>query len=126
MTYTYKIIGGTNDEQVIAKIRLAIDDTVEDKGPRPDARNFSDEEILSVYADEGDSTDRAVANMLEKLSSAWARAPRTMFGSLIDPTRISRDYREQAMVLRQQYGYGASGAAAGFSLPMTNEEPSTS
>lgn len=124
MTFTYKISSADNDELIIARARLAINDQSEDKGPRPDGTNFSDEEILSVYTDEGSDEGRVQARLLEILSGAWAGTQKTMFGSLIDPTRTSRDYAAAAMKLREQHGYG-SGAAAGFSIQMTNPEPAT-
>jgi hypothetical protein len=120
MTFSYHIDHTTQATQDVAKIRLAIGDTVEDEGPRPDGSNFSDEEITSIITDEGGDLGRAQAAMHEILSGAWASAPKTMFGSLIDPTRVSRDHMSRAKILRGQYGYAT--AAAGFSVQMVNPE----
>jgi hypothetical protein len=123
MAFTYFLSSTDSDIQVVSRIRLGIGDHKKAAGPQPDATNYQDDEILQIYADEGNDENRAMARLLEILATLWAGAPKTMFGSLIDPTRISRDYAMRAEKLRTQYGYG-QGATGGFSVQMTNPEPS--
>jgi hypothetical protein len=123
MAFSYDLANADNNIKIVSRIRLGIGDHVEDSGPQPDATNYQDEEILQIYDDEGSDESRTQARLLEMLAVTWATAPKTMFGSLIDPTRISRDLAARAEMLRTQHGYG-QGATGGFSVQMTNPEPS--
>ncbi len=52
------------------KVRLDIGDTQENTGPRPDKRNFSDEEIAFLLTDEG-SVVGAIGHAFEILAAEW-------------------------------------------------------
>lgn len=66
MAFTYDLT--TNR----GKVRLAIGDTVENAGPRPDKRNFSDTEIDYFVDTETDGNTAASALGFEILASEWA------------------------------------------------------
>lgn len=124
MSFTYKLTSNDGDESIVAKIRLEIGDESEGKGVKPDGENFTDEELLFFYDEEDNNHGRAVAKALEVLSAQWSRAPRTMFGSLVDPRHIAKSFRATARDLRQQHGYTSS-AVGGFSVAMKQYEAET-
>lgn len=64
MAFTYDLT--TN----AGHIRLNIGDTVENTGPRPDKRNFSDAEIAFMYSEEGHVVS-ATAYAFEILAGEW-------------------------------------------------------
>lgn len=53
-------------------VRFNLGDTVENQGPRPDKRNFSDAEIDYLIATETAGTTAATALGFETLASEWA------------------------------------------------------
>jgi hypothetical protein len=65
LAFTYDL---TTDRGVI---RLNLGDTVENAGPRPDKRNFSDAEIDYLLATETAGTTAATALGFEILASEW-------------------------------------------------------
>lgn len=87
------------------KIRLAIGDTEQDKGPWPSGRNFLDAELHHFYAAEGNDIGRAAAAAAETLVRAWASAPREV---VLGPHRTRQDavrhWTEIATELRRQHG----------------------
>jgi hypothetical protein len=95
------------------RVRFQLDDTVYESGPRPQGRNFSDEEISALVDAEG-NWQRAVAAGFEALASAWQRFPSFATDALrLDRTAIADGYREQAAKWRKQYGRrGGVGSAA--------------
>ena len=117
MSFTYKLTSSNANEAIVSNLRLEIGDESENKGVKPDGTNFSDEELLYFYTQENSTHGRAVAKALEVLSAQWSRAPRTMFGSLVDPRHIAKSFRATAHDLRQQHGYTTS-AVGGFSVAM--------
>lgn len=90
------------------RLRLYVDDTVEDSGPLPDAANFSDEELDSIIELEG-TLWRAQAHCLERLANAWFQHP-TFSGDGISISRshIGRNFADQAALLRRKHGYPSS------------------
>lgn len=68
MSFTYSDALSTNRD----KVRLHIGDTVENSGPRPDKRNFSDNEVAFYLLEEDDRVNGAVAYAFEVLASEWA------------------------------------------------------
>lgn len=119
-TITYKLTSNVPYEQAVSRIRLEIGDTVEGEGVKPEGTNFTDDELLYFYTSEGSDIGRASAKACEVLTTMWAKAVKTMFGSLVDPSRVSYNYRKQAEALRAQYGQATS--PAGFSIPMKQVE----
>lgn len=118
MTFSYRLDSAELDESNIAKIRLEVGDTDEERGIKPDASNFSDQEILYIFGEEDDNVGRAAARICEQMATAWSSVPRTMFGSLFDPRAVVRNYMRQADNLRAMYGYTTDTAAGSFSVSM--------
>lgn len=56
----------------IGLVRLKLGDTVEGKGPRPDTRNFSDEEITVALTTSNNMVTAAVAFLQDALANEWA------------------------------------------------------
>ena len=67
MTFTYTPDFTTDRDN----IRLHIGDTQSGKGPRPDKRNFSDEEIAAILSDEDGRRNGAIAGLFEILTAEW-------------------------------------------------------
>lgn len=65
MSFTYSLATDRG------KIRLNLGDTVQNKGPRPDKRNFSDDEIDYFVSSESDNVEAATARGFETLASEW-------------------------------------------------------
>jgi hypothetical protein len=53
------------------KVRLALGDSVDGKGPRPRKTNFSDDEIAYFLTAQGDSINKATAMGLNILGNEW-------------------------------------------------------
>ncbi len=66
MTFSYSDALTTDRD----KVRLRIGDTQRDAGPRPDKRNFSDEEISFLLTDEGNVVG-AIGQAFEVLANEW-------------------------------------------------------
>ena len=93
------------------KIRLRIGDTQRLAGPRPDKRNFSDEELTFILSEESASVNGAIAHVFEILAnewSAWALQEREGEVS-IDAKEVAENFRKQAAIWRSKPG-GASEA----------------
>lgn len=95
--------------------RFSIGDTVIGSGPRPDNRNFSDDEIDRAIEVEGGYWQRAVAALYEILSTEWASrvdvsAGDQSYGRATPTVRFAELAREW----RQRWGYlGTGGDPAG-------------
>lgn len=112
MAFTYDL-SAVGDVLVISKIRLQIGDTREDNGPRSDGSNFSDEELLALYSDEGGHVKRGAAAALEILASEWsAYAGNHKLGPESETFLQAAEYRLQAEKLRDRYGHGDGQATA--------------
>jgi len=118
MTFTYRLDSADLNEANIAKIRLEIGDNDEERGIKPDASNFTDEEILYIFGEEDENVGRAAARICEQMATSWSSVPRTMFGSLFDPRAVVRNYMKQAENLRAIYGHTDDAAAGSFSVGM--------
>lgn len=116
MAFTYDI-AASGEYLTISQIRLEIGDTVEDSGVRPDGRNFSDAELLSIYGDEGDHVGRAAARCCELLAREWGRVPKTTLrGDAIDPSQASVNFAREARELRRAHG---SAGVSSFAVELT-------
>lgn len=102
MAFTYLPSLLTSRDQ----IRLRIGDTVANAGPRPDKRNFADEELAYILADEGDRLNGAIAQAFEILTSEWsAYAINERDDSVqMDATAVANEYRKQANAYRSKPG----------------------
>lgn len=117
MAFTYNLSDTDLDAKHISQIRLEVGDTSQDRGIKPDGTNYTDEEILHIYNNEDEVVGRAAARICEQQATAWSSVPRTMFGSLMDPRHVGRNYMRQAETLRRQYGY-TDARSLPFSIPV--------
>lgn len=115
--FTYRLDSGDQQELIIAKVRLEVGDTSEERGIKPDGSNYSDSEIWYIYNEEDEVVGRAAARICEQQATAWSSVPRTMFGSLFDPRHVGRNFMRLAERLRRQYGY-ADTRSSTFSASM--------
>lgn len=126
MSFNYDLSSSDSNIVLVSKIRLRVGDTIENRGPRPgllSTTNFSDEEILSFYADEGSNRQRAAAGILEALASEWGkRAGFRKTGPESEDGRQAEFYTKEAAKLRDLYGSVEDEAKtekqAGFSIRM--------
>ena len=120
MTFTYRLDSSDTNEVAIAAIRLELGDANPDRGIKPDAENYTDEEIIYVYNQEDQLIGRAAARICEQQATAWSNVPRTMFGSLYDPRAVARNFRFRAAQLRQEHGRTVEGNQA-FAIGVRRE-----
>lgn len=116
MTVTYRLTSADLNEVAIAQIRLEVGDTSEERGIKPDGSNYQDDEIIYIYETEDSNVGRAAARICEQMATAWSSVPRTMFGSLFDPRKITWNFQKQAENLRMQHGI-TSATGTAFSVP---------
>ena len=57
----------------ISIVRFNIGDTVENEGPRPGSRNYSDAEITALLDIYNDSTDAVTSSLFSTLASEWTK-----------------------------------------------------
>jgi hypothetical protein len=105
MAFTYDL---TTDRGVV---RFNIGDTAENAGPRPDKRNFSDEEIDYLISTETDGTTAASALGFETLASEWgAYTLSEREGEVnFDAKEVSDQYFDLANYWRNKPGGGTGG-----------------
>ena len=105
MNYVNAEIVTYNPDQVddeIAKIRLAIGDTTQGNGVRPDSRNFSNGE-LAVFLELAGSWFGAVPLVVQTLSTEFANAGRrALLASDAETVKTAEQYAKIAAELRQQ------------------------
>jgi hypothetical protein len=113
MTFTYSDALTTNRD----KVRLRTGDTQKAAGPRPDKRNFTDEEITFILSDESASVNGAIAQTFEILANEWAAwALDEREGEVeIDAKEVAENFRKQAALWRTKPG-GATEAERSRSL----------
>lgn len=96
-TYDYE----SNAE--VARVRLAIGDTVLDAGVRPEGMNFSDEEISAILRDVNNDTDAAAYVFLKSLANAWGTYVDITVGPRKEAlSHISNHYARRADEVRKQ------------------------
>lgn len=105
MAFTYDL---TTNRGVV---RFNIGDTVENAGPRPDKRNFSDAEIDYLIATETVGTTAASALGFETLASEWgAYTMSEREGEVnFDAKEVSDQFFELANYWRNKPGGGTGG-----------------
>jgi hypothetical protein len=107
MAFTYDL---TTDR---GEVRLNLGDTQENAGPRPDKRNFSDDEIDHFIATETDGNTAATALGFEILASEWTSytiAEREGEVSF-DAKEVADNYLEIASEWRAKPGGGDGGGS---------------
>lgn len=111
----------------LGRLRLAIGDTIADGGPRPERRNYSDEELGVILA-EGATWRAAVPVVLRLLSREWANMADISIGEYSQrygaiAERYMRAAREAEDALsatgQQQSGGFVAGAVNGVALWLT-------
>jgi hypothetical protein len=107
MAFTYDL---TTDPGVV---RFNLGDTVENQGPRPDKRNYSDAEIDYLITTETAGTIAATALGFEILASEWgAYTIEESEGEVdFDAKEVSDQYFSLANYWRSKPGGGTSGGS---------------
>ncbi len=118
--FTYRLNSADTREKAIAQVRLETGDNDIERGIRPNGKNYTDDELWHLYEQEASIIGRAAARICEQMAMAWSSVPRTMFGSLVDPRHISRNYMRHAETLRKQYGF-TDDQSATFSIRMRRD-----
>lgn len=121
--FTYRLNSSDPREAAIAEVRLETGDNDSERGIRPNGKNYHDTEIWFLYEKEDSIIGRVAARICEQMAMAWSSVPRTMFGSLVDPRHIGRNYMRQAETLRKQYGF-TDEQSASFSIRMRRDRTS--
>ena len=113
MAYTYNDALSANRD----KVRFRIGDTVVSKGPRPDNRNFSNDEIAFALSEEDSRVNGAIAHLFEILASEWTSfALSEREGDLtMDAKEVAANFRTQAEIWRKKPG-GADTVERGASI----------
>lgn len=122
MTFTYDKTLSTN----LAKVRFAIQDTVENNGIKPHGVNFEDEEINGVLDTEG-TVGRAVAALFESLATGYSIYADTQIGSRREAlSKIAENFRKRAESQRKEHGYATGNNVISVSsLDEDISQPST-
>lgn len=111
MSFNYDI-SGSGTALTVARVRLDIGDTTSGAGVRVDGGNFSDEEILDLYSQEGSSQPAASARACEVLAREWARKANTTAGPLRkEYASVSASYRALAKDFRETATTGGAAIA---------------
>jgi hypothetical protein len=95
MSFTYDL--STN----VGMVRIALGDSTEGSGVRPDGTNLSDEELTHFLTLEGNDVDRATARACEVLATQWAGYADLTVGPRSEKlSQIAARYAERAKGLR--------------------------
>lgn len=120
MTITFDLSSTDYSGYRLSQFRLLIGDAAEGDGPRPNRRNFQDEELNTFLLLEGDDLNRAVALVFETLAAEWARLAGSYgLGPESETTRQSDTFAARAAAMRATYGYTAQPVveAAAVAMP---------
>lgn len=112
MAVTYDLSHSDATLKATSQVRLWIADTTVSKGPLPGGANFSDEELAFFYDGEGNHVKRTVAAVMEALANAWSQhAGQYRLGPESEAYQQAEQYRAQAKIYRDRYGYTADSTA---------------
>lgn len=119
MAFTYSDALSTDRDN----IRFRVGDTQENKGPRPDKRNFSDAEIASVLSDESTAT-ATVAALFEVLASEWSSFALSEKNDEIwlDAKTTADEYRKRAAEWRSKPGGSSTAQRSGGLIAITRKD----
>lgn len=123
MTFTYTDALTTSRD----KVRLRTGDTQQNAGPRPDKRNFSDEEITFILSEEDSRVNGAIAHTFEILSSEWGaynlseRKGETQF----DAKELADYYAALAKFWRKKPGGASEAELSGGLVTITRTDAYT-
>jgi len=99
----------------VGLVRLKIGDTIVDKGPRPDLRNFSDEEISVAIADASGNVNSAVATLLRALANEWSVVPDSTVGPRKEAfSDVAGNLSKRSDEAEEQAGAQGSSFVVGF------------
>ena len=105
MTVTYDLANLDSTIADISRIRFEIGDTVIGAGVLPNGANFSDVEIIAVFAGEGNSVMRAAAALCEVLSRRWTNEADVQAGDVSKKaSQIADGWSNRAKTLREAWG----------------------
>ena len=108
MAFTYDF----SAKKDVARVRLALGDTVKDSGVLPEGRNFDDSEIEAVLTECSDDIDAATFTFLKSLANVWGTYVDITVGprkeSLSD---ISFHYAKRASEMGSRTGLSAKSFA---------------
>lgn len=91
MAFTYNLA------TPVGLTRFRLGDTVQGNGPRPDRRNFSDEEIQAMLDQTGD-IEGAIAVLTSVLAAEWAPVPDFTYGGRKESfSQVSKAYHQAAL-----------------------------
>lgn len=104
------------------KIRFRIGDTQANAGPRPDRRNYSNEEIAFILTEETE-VNASIAHCFEILSSEWTSFSLSETGAQasFNAKGVADEYSDLASEWRKKPG-GASDAERSVSLVTLERE----
>lgn len=119
MTFTYSDALATDRD----RIRLRTKDSQVNEGPRPDNRNFSDEEITFILTEET-TVAAAIAHTFEILTAEWT--PFSLSEKDKDASfnakKLADDYRELALEWRSKPGGSADALLSGSLITLTRTD----
>ena len=120
MAFTYSDALTTDRD----KVRFRVGDTVQDEGPRPDKRNFSNNEITFVLSEESSQVNGAIAHIFEILAAEWsAFALSEREGDVtVDAKEVAENYRMQATKWRQKPGGSADDERSVSLITITRDD----
>jgi hypothetical protein len=105
MTVTYDLASDDPAVLLISKLRFELGDTVLNKGVKPDASNYSDEELQLKLDEAADDVARATAAILTNLSVLWAQVADITVGPRKESlSQIGDRYAKRAAELGRQSG----------------------
>lgn len=112
MSFTYDFAS----ERTIARVRLAIGDTVENAGVLPGNANYSDEEIQEILTEVSNDIDAATFIFLKALSNAWGHYADVTIGPRKETlSDIGFHYAKRA----EEFGNQTGLSAKSFSVLLT-------
>ena len=108
MTFTYDFLDNRN----VARVRLAIGDTVENEGVLPGGANYSNEEIETILLEVSNDIDAATFIFLKALSNAWGHYADITIGPRKEAlSDIGFHYAKRAQEFGNQTGLSAKSFA---------------
>lgn len=109
------------------KVRFNIGDTQQNAGPRPDKRNFSDEEIAFALDEEDDRINGASAFLFEILASEWAsyRLSERKGETQFDAKELADYYATLAAFWRKKPGGASEAELSGGLITITRTDAYT-
>jgi len=119
MTFTYsEALSADRD-----KIRLRVGDTQDSAGPRPDKRNFSDQELTFILAEES-TVNASIAHCFEILANEWtAYALSEREADLsFDASQVADNFFKRAKEWRGKPGGASEAERSGGLVTLTRED----